>query len=50
VFSQFVGHLHLIRDYLNGQKIHYQYLDGRTPVAERKKRVEAFQAGEGEEV
>ena len=48
VFSQFVGHLHLIRDYLDGQKIHYQYLDGSTPVAERKKRVDAFQAGEGD--
>ncbi len=48
VFSQFVDHLHIIRDYLDTQKIRYQYLDGRTPAAERKKRVDAFQAGEGD--
>ncbi|XGV97207.1 MAG: DEAD/DEAH box helicase [Leptolyngbya sp. BL-A-14] len=48
VFSQFVDHLHLIRDYLDAQKISYQYLDGSTPMAERKKRVNAFQAGEGD--
>jgi SNF2 family DNA or RNA helicase len=48
VFSQFVDHLHLIRDYLDAQKIRYQYLDGSTPAAERKKRVDAFQAGEGD--
>jgi SNF2 family DNA or RNA helicase len=48
VFSQFVDHLHIIRDYLDRQKIHYQYLDGSTPAAERKKRVDAFQSGEGD--
>ena len=47
VFSQFVDHLHIIRDYLDSQKISYQYLDGSTPAKDRKKRVEAFQAGEG---
>jgi SNF2 family DNA or RNA helicase len=30
------------------QGISYQYLDGATPMAERKKRVDAFQAGEGD--
>ncbi|MEC4813286.1 MAG: DEAD/DEAH box helicase [Scytonema sp. PMC 1069.18] len=48
VFSQFVDHLHIIQDYLNQQKIHYQYLDGSTPALERKKRVDAFQSGEGD--
>jgi SNF2 family DNA or RNA helicase/tetratricopeptide (TPR) repeat protein len=48
VFSQFVDHLQIIRDYLDQQQVRYQYLDGSTPVAERKKRVNAFQAGEGE--
>ncbi len=48
VFSQFVDHLHIIRNYLDGRKIHYQYLDGSTPAAERKKRVDAFQSGEGD--
>ncbi|WP_253188051.1 DEAD/DEAH box helicase [Leptolyngbya sp. 'hensonii'] len=48
VFSQFVDHLHLIRDYLDQQQIRYQYLDGSTPASERKKRVTAFQSGEGD--
>lgn len=48
VFSQFVDHLHIIRDYLEQQGINYQYLDGSTSVAERKKRVDAFQAGSGD--
>jgi len=48
VFSQFVDHLHILQDYLDAQNISYQYLDGRTPMAERKKRVNAFQAGEGD--
>ncbi len=48
VFSQFVDHLHIIRDYLDSQKISYQYLDGSTPAKDRKKRVEAFQSGEGD--
>jgi superfamily II DNA or RNA helicase len=48
VFSQFVGHLHIIRDYLDRQKIRYQYLDGSTSAKDRKKRVDAFQGGEGD--
>lgn len=48
VFSQFVDHLQIIRDYLESQKIHYQYLDGSTPAKDRQKGVEAFQAGEGD--
>ncbi|WP_017295787.1 DEAD/DEAH box helicase [Geminocystis herdmanii] len=48
VFSQFVDHLHIIREYLDRQNITYQYLDGSTPVKERQKRVNAFQSGEGD--
>jgi superfamily II DNA or RNA helicase len=48
VFSQFVDHLALIRQSLDGRGVRYQYLDGATPMQERKKRVDAFQAGEGE--
>jgi superfamily II DNA or RNA helicase len=48
VFSQFVGHLHLIRDYLESQSIAYQYLDGSTSARDRKLRVDAFQAGQGD--
>jgi superfamily II DNA or RNA helicase len=48
VFSQFVDHLTLIRRYLDDKGVSYQYLDGQTPAAERKKRVEAFQEGQGD--
>jgi SNF2 family DNA or RNA helicase len=48
VFSQFVDHLTLIREYLDEKKIQYQYLDGSTPAKERKKRVDAFQSGQGD--
>jgi superfamily II DNA or RNA helicase len=48
VFSQFVAHLSLIRAYLAERGVRYQYLDGSTPMQERKQRVDAFQAGEGD--
>lgn len=48
VFSQFVDHLSILRKYLDQQKIAYQYLDGSTPTKQRKARVDAFQAGEGD--
>ncbi len=48
VFSQFVDHLSLIREYLDKKKITYQYLDGATPAKQRKQRVNAFQSGEGD--
>jgi SNF2 family DNA or RNA helicase len=48
VFSQFVDHLSIIREYLEKNNISYQYLDGSTPARDRKKRVDAFQAGEGD--
>jgi superfamily II DNA or RNA helicase len=48
VFSQFVGHLALIREYLDGREIDYQYLDGSTSAKQRQAAVEAFQRGEGE--
>jgi SNF2 family DNA or RNA helicase len=48
VFSQFVDHLHLIKDYVEQRGIAYQYLDGSTPAKERQKRVDGFQRGEGE--
>ena len=48
VFSQFVDHLTLIRQHLDARGIAYQYLDGATPMQERKKRVDAFQAGQGD--
>ncbi|MEA1933439.1 MAG: C-terminal helicase domain-containing protein, partial [Thermodesulfobacteriota bacterium] len=48
VFSQFVGHLNLIRTYLDEKNIHYQYLDGSTPLKQRKIAVDSFQAGKGD--
>jgi superfamily II DNA or RNA helicase len=48
VFSQFVDHLGLIRKHLDARGIRYQYLDGSTPMQERKKRIDAFQGGEGD--
>ena len=48
VFSQFVDHLTLIRKHLDAHGISYQYLDGATSMQDRKKRVDAFQAGQGD--
>ncbi|NJA04919.1 DEAD/DEAH box helicase [Methylococcaceae bacterium WWC4] len=48
VFSQFVDHLQLIKQYVERRGIRYQYLDGSTPAKERQTRVDAFQRGEGE--
>jgi SNF2-related domain/Helicase conserved C-terminal domain len=48
VFSQFTDFLALLRDRLDMAGLSYQYLDGSTPMAERNKRVAAFQAGEGD--
>ena len=48
VFSQFTSHLALVREELDRARFTYQYLDGATPAAMRAKRIQAFQAGEGE--
>ncbi len=48
VFSQFVDHLAKVRALLDEQGITYQYLDGSTPAAERKRQVEQFQGGHGD--
>ncbi len=48
VFSQFVGHLQIIRSFLDKKKIEYRYLDGATPMKQREKEVSAFQAGRGD--
>ncbi|TPQ24447.1 DEAD/DEAH box helicase [Methylomonas koyamae] len=48
VFSQFVDHLQLIKEYVEQRGIAYQYLDGSTPAKERQQRVDAFQRGNGE--
>lgn len=48
VFSQFVTHLQILRDYLDQENISYQYLDGSTPIKKRKQAVDAFQRGDGD--
>jgi len=48
VFSQFVDHLAIIGEYLDANDVKYQYLDGTTTVKQRQKRIDAFQAGEGD--
>ncbi len=48
VFSQFVGHLKILKEYLDEQGIAYQYLDGSTPTKKRQKAVNDFQSGEGD--
>lgn len=48
VFSQFVGHLKIIRELLEEQQVEYQYLDGSTPSKKRQQAVNNFQKGEGD--
>ncbi|MDP3560047.1 MAG: DEAD/DEAH box helicase [Legionellaceae bacterium] len=48
VFSQYVSFLDIVRKRVEAENIHYQYLDGSTSPANRKKSVAAFQAGEGD--
>ena len=48
IFSQFVKHLRIVENWVKGQGIPYQYLDGSTPGKQREASVKAFQAGEGE--
>lgn len=48
VFSQFVGHLAIVRKALDKQGISYQYLDGSTSISDRGKAVKAFQSGKGD--
>jgi SNF2 family DNA or RNA helicase len=48
VFSQFTDFLRLLGARLDAAGLRYQVLDGSTPAAERGRRVEAFQRGEGD--
>src|SRR5690606_153616 len=45
VFSQFVDFLGIVRGQLDDRNIPYLYLDGSTPRAARKQRVDEFQEG-----
>ena len=48
IFSQFVGHLQLIKQHIEAKGLSYQYLDGSTAQKQRQKRVNGFQRGEGD--
>ncbi len=48
VFSQFVGHLAIVRKYLDEVRINYRYLDGGTPAPQREKEIHGFQSGDGD--
>lgn len=48
VFSQFVKHLSIIKDFLDEKGVKYHYLDGSTPPKIRQERIEEFQRGESE--
>ncbi|PAC27937.1 DEAD/DEAH box helicase [Flectobacillus sp. BAB-3569] len=48
VFSQFVKHLEIIKQYLTENGIAYQYLDGSTPANKRQESIDAFQKGTGD--
>jgi SNF2 family DNA or RNA helicase len=43
-----VGHLEIIRHYLETRNISYQYLDGSTSLKDRKQRITDFQNGQGD--
>lgn len=48
VFSQYVGHLEILKQHLDEKEIEYQYLDGSTPANKRQESVDAFQKGKGD--
>ncbi len=48
VFSQFVGHLDILRNALSKQGFSFQYLDGATPQKDRILRIQKFQEGQGD--
>ena len=48
VFSQFVKHLKIVREYLDEKGISYQYLDGSTLPNVRQERIDEFQRGIGD--
>ena len=47
IFSQFTSMLTLIREAVSKMCMDYEYLDGKTPGAEREKKVRRFQSDEG---
>ena len=44
LFSQFLGQLDLVEDFLNGMELPFQRLDGKIGALEKQKRIDAFNA------
>jgi SNF2 family DNA or RNA helicase len=48
IFSQFVDHLSIVKEMFIKKNISFKYLDGSTPVKQRNKAINEFQAGEAD--
>jgi len=48
LFSQFLGHLALVREALVEQGFVVRSIDGSTPMAKRQREIDAFQGGDGD--
>ncbi len=46
IFSQFTSMLEKVKEKLDAMNLEYFYLDGKTPTAQRRNYIDAFQAGE----
>lgn len=46
IFSQFTSMLERVKEKLNALSLDYFYLDGKTPVNDRKAMIDSFQSGE----
>ena len=48
IFSQFLGNLDIVEDFLNGLGMHFQRLDGTISSLQKQKRIDAFNAPNSE--
>ncbi len=48
IFSQFLGHLALVREALEADGYRLRSIDGSTPLPVRQREIDAFQAGDGD--
>jgi len=48
IFSQFLGHLALVREALMQEGYRLRCIDGSTPLEERQREIDAFQSGDGD--
>ncbi|MCO4768668.1 MAG: DEAD/DEAH box helicase [Deltaproteobacteria bacterium] len=48
IFSQFLGHLALVREALEEDGLVLRSIDGSTPMEQRQREIDAFQSGDGD--